>query len=225
MFFISYNVLTYSIIAKKDNQYGVGTVTASVAVGGFVPYIEANKIVTATQGFYTNYLYPYWASDLLGKSSVTESLHKIISQDENSKFRQIILMDKLGNTAGWTGDGNDDFCGHILQKNLAVAGNRLVGRKVLTGMLEAYKNTQNQNLVEQIIASLEAGLLAGGDKQGALSIAVRVVSDEHPPCDLRVDYSLNIISDIRKLYSYYTDDSYKKFINAIPTVNSPFKAG
>jgi uncharacterized Ntn-hydrolase superfamily protein len=79
-------------------------------------------------------------------------------------------MDKLGNTAGWTGDGNDDFCGHILQKNLAVAGNRLVDREVLNRMIETYTKTESQNFVEQIIASLEAGLLAGGDKQGALSI-------------------------------------------------------
>ncbi|MED7789667.1 DUF1028 domain-containing protein [Francisella sp. 19X1-34] len=217
--------MTYSIIAKKGNQYGVGTVTASVAVGGFVPYVEANKIAAATQGFYTNYLYPYWALDLLNKNSVSECLDKVISQDENANFRQFIFMDKLGNTAGWTGDGNDHFCGHILQKNLAVAGNRLVSREVLNRMIETYTKTESQNLVEQIIASLEAGLLAGGDKQGALSIAIRVVSDEHPPCDLRVDYSSNIISEIRKLYSHYTDSSYNKFIKAIPTVNNPSKAG
>jgi uncharacterized Ntn-hydrolase superfamily protein len=63
--------LTYSIIAKKGNQYGVGTVTASVAVGGFVPYVGANKIVAATQEFYTNYRYPHWASNLLDKNSVS----------------------------------------------------------------------------------------------------------------------------------------------------------
>ncbi|AIT09800.1 hypothetical protein LO80_07350 [Candidatus Francisella endociliophora] len=218
--------MTYSIIAKKGKQYGVGTITASVAVGGFVHHALPNQIVSATQGYYTNHLYHYWSEELLKAQNSTQVLKEIIKKDSNSNYRQFILMDKQGNTAGWTGEFNDSFCGHILKKNLAVAGNRLAGKQVLDNMISAYENSKSDDFVGQIIDSLEAGLLAGGDKQGAVSIAVRVVSEDLPPCDLRVDYSENgVITDIRKLYSYYTANSYQEFIKSIPTINNPHKAG
>ncbi|QLE79264.1 DUF1028 domain-containing protein [Francisella sp. Scap27] len=218
--------MTYSIIAKKGRQYGVGTITASVAVGGFVHHALPNRIVSATQGFYTNHLYSYWAEDLLKDQNATQTLNNIIEKDLNSDNRQFILMDKQGNTAGWTGRSNDSFCGHILKKNLAVAGNRLVNKQVLESMISAYENSKNSDFVEQIIGSLEAGLLAGGDKQGAVSIALRVVSEDLPPCDLRVDYSeVSVIADIRKLYSYYMANSYQEFVRSIPTISNPYKAG
>ncbi|MBK2086179.1 DUF1028 domain-containing protein [Francisella adeliensis] len=218
--------MTYSIIAKKGKQYGVGTITASIAVGGFVHHALPNQIVSATQGFYTNHLYNYWAEELLKDQKLTQVLNRIIEKDPNSNYRQFILMDKQGNTAGWTGGSNDSFCGHILKKNLAVAGNRLVGRHVLESMVSAYECSKNSDFVEQIIDSLEAGVLAGGDKQGAISIALRVVSEDLPPCDLRVDCSeIGVITDIRKLYSYYTANSYQEFVKSIPTINNPHKAG
>lgn len=204
----------------------MGVITASVAVGGFVPYALPNKIVAATQGFYTNYLYNHWAEELINTYDVTKVLENILARDSNSKYRQLILMDKQGNTAGWTGESNDDYCGHILKKNLAVAGNRLDSKLVLDSMVSKYEQLTNIDFVEQIILSLEAGLMAGGDKQGALSIAIRVVNENYPPCDLRIDYSQgNIITDIKKLYSYYREENYQNFICSIPTMNDPQKAG
>ncbi len=219
--------MTYSILAKKGEQFAIGTITASVAVGGFVPHIHKKYGCIATQGFYTNGLYKDWAFEALSQSIPPKQvIDMLLQKDKNHIYRQCILMDKAGQTAGYSGSQNDDYKGHICQNNLAVAGNRLAGPAVLEKMVEAYESSVNKDLFLAILEALKASYEAGGDKKGAISGVIKIISPSAPPLDLRVDYAPEqVISQLKQLYNYYQQDDFQDFINKIPTDHHPDKAG
>jgi allantoate deiminase len=218
--------MTYSIIAKHGDQMAVGTITASVCVGGFVPHAKEQLGCVATQGYYTNRLYADWAFQAFtNKFKADKALSWVISNDEHAEFRQLILMDETGNTSGWTGDENEGYANHLCYKDLAVAGNRLKDKSVLMSMIEAYKASSAMPLAFRIIQSLAAGLKAGGDKKGAISAAVKVVGTSISPIDIRVDQAKDdVIEQLLNLYKSYHEAAFQAFINAIPTYDQPTRA-
>ncbi|WP_162902289.1 DUF1028 domain-containing protein [Facilibium subflavum] len=220
--------MTYSIIAKEGAYLAVGCVTASVCVGGFVPHAISDYGCLATQGFYTNRLYADWSFELFYKNQPAHKIvEKLLEKDENHGYRQCIIMDKSGQTAGHTGKYNEDFCGHICQQNLAVAGNRLKDTSVLKTMIESYQQNHNLSLSERLILSLEAGFKAGGDKKGAISAAIKVVHFEQSPIDLRIDQSNGsaLFDALKALNKAYFKEDFQDFLQSIPTDSQPTKAG
>ena len=61
-----------------------------------------------------------------------------------------------------------EWKGHIIGRNYTVAGNMLVGEKVIEAMAEAFEKSKGETLAEGLLRALEAGQRAGGDKRGKL---------------------------------------------------------
>jgi uncharacterized Ntn-hydrolase superfamily protein len=182
---------------------GVAVSTARLAVGNRVPYVKAKVGAVATQAN-TNPMLAYEALLLLemGKSA-QEALDAALGSDLGREERQLTVIDAKGNKAAFTGTKPDDYKGHILGKNCVVAGNILTGPETLTAMLEVFDKTQG-TLGDRIMAAMEAGQKAGGDKRGRISAAILVATDSlHPYINLRVDNSTDPVAELRKLYDAY----------------------
>ncbi|WP_440617172.1 DUF1028 domain-containing protein [Cysteiniphilum sp. 6C5] len=219
--------MTYSIVAKENETYAVATVTASICVGGFVPHAFCDVGAIATQGYYTNILYADKIKHAIQMGSTAEdAINKAILADINREYRQLIVVDKMGNTAAHTGCKNEGYAEAICQRNVAVAGNRLQSNRVLEDMLDGYFCAEG-NLVDRLILALESGLKAGGDKKGAVSTAIKVVNANKSPIDLRIDSTQRhlLIDELRDLYQKYCHIDFQSFINAIPTKSAYSKAG
>jgi len=198
---------TFSIVALDPDtgHLGVAVSTARLAVGNRVPYVKAKVGAVATQAN-TNPMLAYEALLLLemGKSA-QEALDAVLGSDPGREERQLTVIDARGNKAAFTGTKPDNYKGHILGKNCVVAGNILVGPETLAAMVETFDKTQG-SLGDKIMAAMEAGQKAGGDKRGKISAAILVATDSlHPYVNLRVDDSADPVGDLRKLY-----DAYKK---------------
>jgi uncharacterized Ntn-hydrolase superfamily protein len=198
---------TFSIVALDPDtgHLGVAVSTARLAVGNRVPYVKAKVGAVATQAN-TNPMLAYEALLLLemGKGA-QEALNAALGSDPGREERQLTVIDVKGNKAAFTGSKPDDYKGHIVGKNCVVAGNILVGPETLTAMVEAFDATQG-TLGDRIMAAMEAGQKAGGDKRGKISAAILVATDSlHPYINLRIDDSADPVADLRKLY-----DAYKK---------------
>ena len=89
-----------------------------------------------------------------------------------------------------------------------VAGNILVGRETLEAMLTTFE-TSTGTLADRVMAAMEAGQKAGGDRRGKISAAIVVLNDAPDSSsyarniDLRIDSSKDPVGELRVLYDAY----------------------
>jgi len=195
--------MTFSIVARcpKTLALGVATASASIAVGNRVPHVKAGVGAIATQAK-TNINYGIEGLKLLEMGfSPKKTLETLLEKDSEREERQVIIIDIEGRIAAFTGKKAVEWKGHIIGRNYAVAGNMLVGEKVIEAMAKAFEKSKGETLAEGLLRALEAGQRAGGDKRGKTSAALKVCDNEGLRINLRVDLNPNPIKELRKMMS------------------------
>jgi len=192
---------------------GVCVSTAVPAVGSRVPHVEAEVGAIATQAS-TNILYGINGLKLLKTGlSPRAVLETMLKEDPQRESRQVLIIDRDGRTAAFTGKETIDWKGHLVGKDYAVAGNMLVGSKVIEAMAQTFESSEGE-LAERLLKALEAGQDAGGDKRGKVSAALLVASKEQrgkrPILDLRVDEHPNPVGELRRIFEKMTAMTKRK---------------
>ena len=193
---------------KKTFALGVCVATAVPAVGSVVPHVESDLGAIATQA-YTNVLYGITGLKLLKMGfSPQTALESMLKEDSEREQRQVIIIDKDGRTAAFTGKNTIDWKGHLVGENYVVAGNMLVGNKVIEAMAHTFESSEGE-LSGRLMKSLEAGQRAGGDKRGKKSAALLVMDHQgirtRPFLDLRVDEHPEPVRELRRIYEAYKE--------------------
>jgi uncharacterized Ntn-hydrolase superfamily protein len=138
--------------------------------------------------------------------SPQKSLEVMLREDSERETRQVIIIDRNGQTAAFTGKRTILWKGHYIGTNFVIAGNTLVGERVLNAMRERFEESRGE-FAHRILATLEAGDEAGGDKRGRLSAALVVMGGSAekrlPFLNLRVDYSQNPVKELRRILENY----------------------
>src|SRR5262249_25458489 len=96
-----------------------------------------------------------------------------------------------------------EWCGHAVVGGGAatVAGNMLAGEGVVKAMAEAFLAHEGAELTARLLAALEAGQAAGGDKRGKQSAALLVASEQPRGYhSLRVDDHADPVAELRRVY-------------------------
>ena len=202
------NILaTFSMVARCPKTFSLGVCTSSAApaVRSRVPHVEAGVGAIATQAN-TNILYGINGIKLLKKGlSPQTALETMLREDPDRETRQVIIIDKHGRTAAFTGKNTINWKGHLVGRDYTVAGNMLVGSKVIEAMAQAFESLEG-GLAERLMKALEAGRESGGDKRGKTSAALLVVSKEHkktqPLIDLRVDQHPDPTHELRRIFRH-----------------------
>lgn len=202
---------TYSIVAKclETGDLGVATATASLAVGSVVPYAEAGVGAIATQAS-TNIFYGKRGLALMRSGiGAREVLQTVLREDSQRAERQVIMIDKNGETAYFTGEETIQWTGHLAGDDYVVAGNMLRGREILESMAEAFRRSSGP-LELRLVMSLEAGDMTGGDKRGKCSAALLVAKNSpplsmRPNIDLRVDLHDEPVKELKHIFQVYMD--------------------
>jgi len=199
---------TFSIVARcaETSALGVCVATAVPAVGSVVPHAEEGVGAIATQAS-TEISYGIKGLQLLKMGfSPQAALEAMLKEDKDRETRQVTIIDKDGRTAAFTGKKTIDWKGHYVGKNYAVAGNMLVGSKVIEAMTNTFENSEGE-LAERLMKTLESGQKAGGDKRGKVSAALLVVGERQietrPFLDLRVDEHQNPVKELKRIYEAY----------------------
>jgi uncharacterized Ntn-hydrolase superfamily protein len=200
--------MTFSIVARcpKTLNLGVAVASAAPAVGGRVPHAEADVGAIATQAN-TNVFYGVNGLKLLKKGfSPQAALEAMLKGDKERETRQVIIIDKNGRITAFTGKKTIEWKGHLVGKGYAVAGNLLVGKRVIEVMAQTFGSFKGE-LVEKLLATLEAGQNAGGDKRGKTSAALLVVGKglgrPRPFISLRVDVHIEPVEELRRIFVEY----------------------
>ena len=112
----------------------------------------------------------------------------------------VVAIDSQGRSARWTGGNCVETCGALAGDSVSVAGNMLANADVLPATLRAYEAAAGLDLPERLLAALEAGEAAGGDRRGRQSAALKLVtSEDFPDLDLRVDDHATPLPELRRL--------------------------
>lgn len=127
----------------------------------------------------------------------------MLGEDPDRESRQVILIDREGRTAAFTGKETIGWKGHLVGEDYVVAGNMLVSSRVVEAMAQTFKNSEVE-LAERLLKALEAGQQAGGDKRGRVSAALLVAGKEQrrnrPFLDLRVNEHPNPVGELRRIF-------------------------
>jgi uncharacterized Ntn-hydrolase superfamily protein len=214
---------TFSIAARcaRTGMLGAAVSTAVPGVGALCPFVGAGTGAVCTQ----SWVNPYLGIDgvrLMGEGKTAQqALDQLIAADPGRDVRQLGMVDRDGGSAAWTGKDCTQWFGHITGRDFAVQGNMLVGEPTVRAMADAFVAGAALDLPERLIAVLEAGQAAGGDKRGRQSAALKVHNrEDYPWLDLRVDEHRYPIAELRRVYEV-ARHQLLPFIGGMPTRATP----
>lgn len=207
-------VATFSILGFDPTTGEVGGAVQSrvFSVGNGVLWAEAGVGAAATQAI-VDVSYGPQAITLLKKGVAPKDIIKQIWEgdpdprptDWTKQGRQFAVINAKGEVAAFTGPKATEWAGDKQGKYCTAQGNILAGEEVVKKMVEAFENTTG-HLSLRLLAALEAGQVAGGDKRGMQSAAMVIVKKDggvwlHNDVVLRlqVDDSTEPIKELRRL--------------------------
>jgi len=211
--------MTFSVVVfdPKSQKLGVAVATCHFAVGALVPHLKSGVGAIATQAATNPYLGLKGLEMMDKGGSLKESLFTVLEEDSEKNSRQLHGVDYLGNSWAWTGNDTVEWAGHIKGKNFSVAGNMLVGEKVIKECVDVLESNEFLPLEEKMLLALQAGENAGGDKRGRQSAALLTIIDKpFPFCHLRVDDHKDPLFELERLLKEFRKSYYQDFLLDIP---------
>lgn len=213
--------MTWSILARDPHgRFGVAIASRFFAVGALTVHTRRGVGALATQAL----MNPLYARgiDLLAQGKDPQDVVDILTGgDAGRDHRQLHVLPAHGRPAAWTGAACIDWCGQHLGEDFSVAGNMLAGPQVVEATAQAFLDTRGQDLPERLLAAMDAGEAAGGDKRGKQGAALRIHADEdYPQLDLRVDDHAEPLRELRRLYEKSLE-RYQPFMACLPGRRDP----
>jgi len=201
--------VTFSLVAcdLEARQWGVAVASKFLAVGAVVPWARAEAGAVATQAS-ANVSYGPRGLELLATGATAqETIDRLTRDDPGRPERQIGVVDGAGGSAPFTGPECFDWAGGRAGPGYAAQGNLLAGAAVVEALADTFEGTEGP-LVERLLASLQGGDDAGGDRRGRQSAAVIVRETDGGYgggtdilVDLRVDDHADPVTELQRLYS------------------------
>jgi uncharacterized Ntn-hydrolase superfamily protein len=202
--------MTWSLIARDSatGAFGVAIATRFFAAGALCPHAASGVGALSTQALVNPHYGPQALELLRNGMAAPAVVQRVIAPDEGREQRQLHIIDADGRIGQHTGKQCIDWCGALVGEGYSVAGNMLANERVIRETARAYESAQRP-FAERLIAALEAGEAAGGDKRGRQSAALIVyTTEEYPQLDLRVDDHAEPLAELRRLY----EKAHERFI-------------
>jgi len=200
--------MTFSIVARLGETYGVAVASRFIAVGSVVPAARIGVGAVATQAM-AKVSYAADGLALLAQGmSAADTVERLTSLDEGREDRQLGVVAATDQSTftgrecmGWAGGVH----GGDLGGGYAIQGNILVGERVVLDMERAWLDNHHLPIAPRLMQALVAGDRAGGDKRGRQSAALYAVAPGagYDHCgvlaDLRVDDHLAATDELARL--------------------------
>lgn len=214
--------MTWSILARDaSGAFGIAIASRFFAVGALCPHAQAGVGALSTQAL-VNPLYGRPGLAMLASGmSAPDVVRALVAADAGRDHRQVHAIDAQGRVGAHTGAACIDWCGHLAGEGWSIAGNMLAGPRVLHDTAAAYERAAALPFAERLLAALDAGDAAGGDKRGKQAAALLVVTTEdYPALTLRVDDHAEPFVELRRLYEKSLE-RFVPFTSCLPTRADP----
>ena len=198
---------TYSIVAfdKKTGEFGVAVQSHWFSVGSVVPWAESGVGAIATQSFVEVSYGPLGLELMRAGKSAEEALSALVRADKNESVRQVAMVDAQGRVAAHTGKNCIPEAGHFIGDGFSCQANLMLKNTVWKAMAQAYQSAEGE-LVDRLLAALEAAEREGGDIRGKQSAAIIIVKGKSSGVwwkdriyDLRVEDHRDPVGELKRL--------------------------
>ena len=209
--------MTFTILGRDPStgELGIGIATYSLAVGATCPQILPGIGVVTSQAS-TNPAIGEEIVELIEDGiDPTEAFIRSIANDSHPDYRQVVLLTPKGDPMVHSGTRIKSVSGHVSGVDYIAVGNFLANDNVLDAMATAFYepphfDSPEPTLKARLLAALEAGKEAGGqagsdnahlpERSAALLVGA---AGERFPLDIRIDFSTDAISDLRRALDAY----------------------
>ena len=198
---------TYSIVAidKATGELGAAVQSHWFSVGSIVPWVESEVGAICTQSFVEASYGPLGLDLMKAGKSAEEALAGLLKADSHEDVRQVAMVDAQGRVAVHTGKNCIPEAGHYAGDGFSCQANLMLKNTVWQAMARAFESTKGE-LVDRLMAALEAAEAEGGDIRGKQAAAIVVVKGKSSGVwwkdrlfDLRVEDSPAPLPELKRL--------------------------
>lgn len=197
---------TYSIIAvdKATGLLGLGVQSKALSIGNRSITGKGGVAIVAHQSS-SNPMYGRLIIDGIERGMTPEQALEFAKRaDKEPNRRQVAVIDIKGRSAAWTSPTISEWAGHKCFETFCVQGNTLMGPDVIDAMAAAFQAGKGE-LAERLLAALDAGQAAGGDRRGMQGAALKIVKPlaradyDDTFLDIRVDDHRAPLVELRRI--------------------------
>ncbi len=198
--------MTFSLVArcKDTGMFGVAIASSSPAVAARCSYTRAGVGAVASQNITDPTLGPFALDLMQGGMSAGQAIAGVRDQGRFIEYRQVLAIDKAGNTAIHSGPHSLGIWTQAEGDNVASGGNLLANDGIPAAIVAGFQAAKG-HLGDRLIAAMQAGLEAGGEAGPIHSAGMQVCDAVNwPVADLRCDWTeecpIEVISTAWEVY-------------------------
>lgn len=216
--------MTFSISARcpETGTMGIAISSSSPAVAARCAHARAGVGVVASQNITDPSLGPKGLDLMQNELGAEEALAKLLGDYATAPWRQIVLLDRTGKSAVFSGSETLGINAVTQGKDCAAAGNLLANDTVPAAMVAAFE-TAHGDLGDRLLAAMKAGQESGGEAGPVHSAGLYLVRDvSWPIADLRVDWTEgDPISELASIWQLYKPQLQDYVTRAIDPTAAP----
>lgn len=214
--------MTFSVagICPDTGMMGCAITSSSICVTSRCAFVRSGTGVALTQNITNPDLGPL-ALDLLAEGQSPKQVMSALAEaDTDVQWRQLGVLNAQGEGTTFSGDQALGLYATAEGNNCLAMGNLLANTQVPQAMVDAFEKSTG-HLAERLLSALEAGLAAGGEMGPIHSAGILMTADpKWPVVDLRVDWHIEPITELRMVWSNYQLQMDAYITRAIDPANS-----
>jgi uncharacterized Ntn-hydrolase superfamily protein len=217
--------MTFSIAARcaSTGRFAVAVASSSPAVAARCAFARAGVGAMTTQNITDPRLGPR-GLDLMTMGAEAEQVRAILTQAApHIEYRQLTMIDRHGNTAGFSGQRVLGVHAMARGRDVISAGNLLANTEVPRAIVAAFEASNlASDLGQRVIDAMASGLAAGGES-GPIRSCGMIMVDEvaWPVTDLRVDWHDAPLDELARLWTVWRPQMAAYVIRALDPAAAP----
>ncbi|WP_325895231.1 DUF1028 domain-containing protein [Grimontia sp. NTOU-MAR1] len=197
--------MTFSIAAvcRESQMAGCAIASSSICVASRCAFVRSGVGVALSQNITDPALGALLLQRIAEGEEPATAVGFLAGNQANIEWRQIGAINLAGQGALFTGDRALGIHASSQGEDCIAMGNLLDNPDVPLAMTTSFQQSTGA-LAERLMKALEAGLSAGGEKGPVYSAGLLVTAQhEWPVVNLRVDWHISPITELRMLWQQY----------------------
>lgn len=197
--------MTFSVagFCPDTGMLGCAISSSSICVTSRCAFVGSGIGVTLTQNVTNPDLGPLGLKLLAEGKTPEQVIDALGKADTDVQWRQLGVLNNQGEGCTYSGDKALGLHATAVGRNCIAMGNLLENEGVPAAMVKAFEASEG-HLAERLLLALEAGLSAGGELGPVHSAGLLMCAEpQWPVVDLRVDWHIDPISELRMVWHNY----------------------